>query len=93
MSGEELGMKKPNSSVAGSGEKGNVFLGQHGNDVNQPAYSKDTDRDDPKKPDYHLPPEYTVDSLHQRIKEKGEDEFNNPVEFINFCSCHIELLI
>ena len=35
MRNEELGMKKPNSSVKfGSGEKGNVFFSQHGNDVN-----------------------------------------------------------
>jgi hypothetical protein len=53
-------------------------MDQHGNNINDPAYSENADGNDPKKPDNYPSPEYAVDTLNQRIKEKSENKDNKP---------------
>jgi hypothetical protein len=75
-----------------SGKKGNVFAKQHGDNINEPANSKDTEGYNPQKPDNHSAPQYTVDSLNEGIKKNSEDEVNQPTQFVNRRFCHKKLL-
>ena len=83
---------KPPTSLLTSGKEGNVFMYQHGEDINDPANSKDSAAYDPQNPDYKPATKNAVDPLNYRIEENGKDKVYKPAKIINYCSSHNEFL-
>jgi len=64
----------------------------HSNNINEPAYPKESACKDPDKPNNHPASEYAVDTLKKRVKKECKNKFNQPVKLINCSSSHKKLL-
>ena len=60
------------------GQDGYVLINDDGNNVDQPADTKETGGYDPKDPDDYPAPKYAVDSLNNRVKKERKDYLYNP---------------
>lgn len=59
-------------------KESNIFLKQHGENINDPADSEETVCKHPDKPYDHSAADYPVDTLKNRIKKNRADKTNYP---------------